>query len=380
MAPERLRVAGDKLLLPNNAPALLRGFNLEFMLDSVNSAPRAMTDNMMMQRFPRANLVRLVMVHWHDRPTELWGNRNRSNDCSETETPGQTVSHRCLEMFDSVLNWTAAHGLWAIVTARASIAAGEAVAGHEYGTVFTNMTLQRSFIDMWRTLAERFRTVDRIAGYEPLSEPRVEPDASGVADDAVRNFYMRACIAIATVDPRTPCMVGATRFYNKHRLDTILLRPLSNVIYLFNAFVENTMNWTSGSPAIPYGGLSACCSLHSRFDSSACCQQACCDRAVRFDHSFLNSELQKALAFSRSHRVPVLCDQWGAPRGAGPSRLTFARDLIGLFAIFNLSWAFWEWRQRSYSPFAVLHFDHGWKKPWVDEEMLEVLTVPLGGV
>ena len=92
-----------------------------------------------------------------------------------------------------------------------------------------------------------------------------------------------------------------------------------------------------------------------------------------FNAEFLEAELQVALNFSRIHRVPIICDQWGAPRTVGTSRLDYARDVLALFERHRVSWALWEWRQRSYSPWAVLKVNDEGEKAWMDEDLLEVL-------
>ena len=218
MPAARLRVDGSSIRLPDGSPAMLRGFNLGFMLDSVNDEPHA-ADNLMQNRLPQTSLVRLVMLHWHDRPTLVSGHHN--NDCSVVSSG--TISQRCLTQIDRVLQWTAHQGLWAILTARGSLAAGEEVTGH-HGNLYTNSSLRRQFIAMWRTVVKRFKDYDRIAGFEPLSEPRVQG-----MDHAVRTLYVEACTAIYSIDPLTPCIVGPSRFYNPHRLESAVL-PLRNVI------------------------------------------------------------------------------------------------------------------------------------------------------
>ncbi|KAL3906438.1 MAG: hypothetical protein SGPRY_010544 [Prymnesium sp.] len=119
----RLTVAGEQLLEEGRRPAVLRGFSLLFMLDSIFDAPRRDTDDIMLQRLPRTNLVRLVMLHWDDKPTALEGTSNR-NDCAQTSEHRWVVQAACLDQIEKVLQWTASHGLWAVITARASLAAG----------------------------------------------------------------------------------------------------------------------------------------------------------------------------------------------------------------------------------------------------------------
>ena len=106
--PDRLAIRGSNITLPDGKPAHLRGFNLLFQLDTMYAYPRVDTDGLLKRLLPGANIVRLVMLHWDDRPTEDAG-PNNENDCSEVQrgNDGHTIRVRCLEQFDDVLRWTA---------------------------------------------------------------------------------------------------------------------------------------------------------------------------------------------------------------------------------------------------------------------------------
>ena len=171
------------------------------MLDTEFAYPRDDTDALMLKLLPGTNLVRLVMFHWcagcnglnlscrgelqcvatrvsgrDDAPTETKGKTGNKNDCSETYG-GRAISERCLQQFDRILRWTATHGLWAIITARGSLAAGEQVPGARQETVFSDTALRDRFIEAWRQVARRYRGFDLIAGWEVLSEPRIHDEA-----------------------------------------------------------------------------------------------------------------------------------------------------------------------------------------------------------
>ena len=172
-AARRLVVRGPNITMEDGRPVRLRGFNLLYMLDSNFDKPRDDVDGLLKRLLPDVNVVRLVMLHWDDRPTEMSG-RGNSNDCSEVRSANGNqfvISIRCLEQFDRILQWTSQQGLWAIITARASIAAGERLPddGPTHGkavdpklvshTVFGNAKLQARFLDMWRVVANRYKNL-----------------------------------------------------------------------------------------------------------------------------------------------------------------------------------------------------------------------------
>ena len=43
-----------------------------------------------------------------------------------------------------------------------------------------------------------------------------------------------------------------------------------------------------------------------------------------------------------------------------------------------MHWSYWQWRQRDYSPFSVVHMDRDWKRPWVDQHLVRVLELAIG--
>ena len=63
------------------------------------------------------------------------------------------------------------------------------------------------------------RGVERIAGYEIMSEPRTKT----VSQSNVRDFMRRGCEAVHAEDPRALCVVGPRPFYKLWELDDDVL-------------------------------------------------------------------------------------------------------------------------------------------------------------
>jgi len=156
----RLTVDGHRLLQPDGTPIVLRGFNLLYQLGGVNALPHNATDDLAAELVPGTNLVRAVVLRWHDRPTEAWG--HPANDCAHVADDCAAVQPRCVQQVAAVIKWASRRGLWTVVTARGSLAAGESFAGHDLGltlegTVFTNASMRARFISMWTAVATRVR-------------------------------------------------------------------------------------------------------------------------------------------------------------------------------------------------------------------------------
>ena len=338
------------------------------------------TDDLMLDLLPGTNVVRLVMLHWDDRPTE--GTGDRANDCAESGSgsvlTGRLISRACLEQFDQILKWANSKGLWSIITARASIAAGEVIDGVAAPNVFTDMPLRNRFVRMWQQVAARYRSFDGIAAYEVLSEPRVRPsDGSGVVE-SVRSFYAAACGAVHAEDPRTPCMIGAAPYYRSTALEDVFLAHTTGpMIYAFNFFSPKAyVNGVLADQAYP-GWMRCCDAYGSGWHEAKCCAEQCCDTRVRFDRALLALELSKPLDFSRTRRVPVLLDQWGVQRDA-IGRDAYLSDMQDLLRAEGVHWTYWQWRQREFSVFTVVRFGKDWRLPDVDHGTVASLSASLG--
>ena len=90
-------------------------------------------------------------------------------------------------------------GLWVILAARAKYAAGWS--GPD---VWHSHEMRRQMLAMWAYVADRYKGVDRIAGYEIMSEPRTKT----VSQARVRDFMRDGCEAVHRSDPRSLCVVG----------------------------------------------------------------------------------------------------------------------------------------------------------------------------
>ena len=380
----RLTLDGSRLLNPDGSATLLRGFNLAFTLDSPFSVPdKRHGDELFLELLPGTNYVRLVMLHWYDRPT-LIGPKGTAvsagNDCSlgHVRWGEPVISPRCLEQMDTILRWSASQGLWAIVTARCSLAAGEQIPNKYSTNVFGDAEVRRRFLQMWGVVAARYRSFDLIAGYEVLSEPRVNGKGW---DDAVRSFYTEACDAVWAADARTPCVIGPAPFYDHTRLESVLLPEATRgrVIYLFNFFVPK--EFVMGEKGRRYPGDYRCCDLYVKGSdewSSECCAGRCCDKRVRADAAALEAALQRGpIRFAQQHNVPIVLDQWGVAHGAGTDRLTYAHDMMMLLNKHGLSWSYWQWRHRTKGyterTMSIVSSEGYGQKPLVDRELVQKL-------
>jgi hypothetical protein len=147
------------------------------------------------------------------------------------------IKESCLEDLDvTVRNSVSDENVWAILSLRGEYIAGQNFETNPNENVFHNETLRNMMYDMWKHVSNRYKTFDRIAAYEVLSEPRDK----NVAQSIVTDFYRGACEAVQNIDPSTPCMIGPRPYYNIFEFENgedLILSENSNVVYTFDFFM-----------------------------------------------------------------------------------------------------------------------------------------------
>jgi len=324
----RLSVNGSTVWGPDGKKLLLRGFSFMYRnhktFDSVTAQDRSVTTML-----PKANLARLVMVHWDDS-----GAGEPQSDCRSSDASMGYISPVCLRQWDAVVKWAAEESaMWVTITLRAALAAGD---GGQGKTVFTNATMRAQMIEMWSFIARRYANVSNIAGYEVMSEPRVDDQA------AIHAFHKDACSAVWTSDGRALCFIGPGAFYDRYNLNPKYLIPDPRVIYVANFFEPN--KWVSGkNKDIAYGQKVNCCNATKK---SSCGHD--CTSEVTLNKAWLSQQLDVATLFGRKYDVPIYLDQWGvhADSGGGnDAQKQYLADILDLFDAAAVHWAYWDWRQ-----------------------------------
>ena len=344
--PQRLRVVGQDIFVPGGSrPILFRGFDLMFKHGTAGMDRVMWQDRLLSQLVPGVNLVRLIVNHWFDDVTTAVG-----SDCYDEMADG-FLRPACLTMFDDVIRWaTTELGSWVIITARSALAAGDAEAGR---TIFDNATLRTQWCSMWTTLARRYASVDRIAGFEVMSEPR-----TFAAAQIVHEAQQLACNAVWSGDANALCVVGAARFYDRFQLNESYLINGGPTLYAANFFAPRSWVSTKINQAMPnasYPGDFPCCDVYQKDrerrhktcggdDSSACTRAP----LVRVDRCWLEDQLRNALHFRDAHNVPIWIDQWGVRAdavGGADAQGTFLSDVLDVFQRERLHWTYWMYVQ-----------------------------------
>lgn len=336
--PSRLVVNGSQILDPTTGePVLLRGFNWYLPYTSTLSNPAGGHDDghLTKQLLPGATVARLVGVFWWNYPAGV------SKDCHTEDASQGYLKPSCLRDLDDAVNTATAAGLWVIVAGRAEYAAGQAPSTPP-GDVFNNATLRSQYLAMWSFLAEHYKSFDRIAAYEIMSEPRVKT----VADSVVASFMADGCAAVHSVDAATPCMVGPAPFYKPWKLSSTYLVPNdTNVLYTADFFEPDAYVQQSFNGPNYYPGDYECDVAFKGWTQVFCPTNR--TEMLRVDKAWLANLLQQyVVAFREAHSVPVVVNQFGAKRAVGDDhgRQQYTADVLSVFEAADVHHMYWIWR------------------------------------
>ena len=292
---------------------------------------------------PAANCIRFVGLLWHDSVMS-----NDGLECASDDPALGYIDATCLAYVDALIKQATDAGLWVILAARAKYAAGWGLgqpdvwshepAGHE---------VRRRMLAMWQFIAKRYKGVERIAGYEIMSEPRTKT----VSQSNVRDFMRQGCEAVHREDPRALCVVGPRPFYKLWEFnDDILQPPGSNTLYTFDFFVpkkfvmsdtaketERYCSHGEGCFGSTYPEKYQCKDVYDTWWHG---QPGCKDShsMITVDASFLRRTLEKFAAdFGRRHNVPLFCNQWGVKDEVFEfnGRFRYARDFLSALSEFQ---------------------------------------------
>ena len=207
------------------------------------------------------------------------------------------------------------------------------------------------FTTLWRNLAAHYANRDSSrVFFEILNEPEVE--------DAYRWAGIQAHVAVAIrqAAPRNTIIATGANYSNLR--DLLRLEPLvdGSVIYNFHFYEPHEfthqganwgVTWWSATHSIPYPATTAGMqSLLAEVPGAA-------DRSD-LENYFLDgwnaqhiqALIDEAAAWGNAHRVPLICDEFGAYRAyTDPaSRANWIRDTRTALEKDGIGWAMWDYR------------------------------------
>ncbi len=336
----RLRVDADTGLMhdPSSSgsdPWAGRGLNFgRRNLDLYNS-----TDvETMLRLLPGTNHVRLVL-DWY----------SLGYCATDSFSPDPSTGYfapEWLDYIDKVVNWTTSAGVWVTITMRNNVGTnsphGNAPAQPCEADYIYNNTLREMWKNAWRFLAKRYKGVDRVAWYEPASEPHLREAYKEIAcnhsNADIMGLFREVVAAIREVDSETPVAVSSE--YNA-------CPGLASASKLDDTKIIYVINWWC-SETVPYGSKSTCGAAFGGMQSP--CVAGCegydkqHDPAITYDKAAITSLFQSAADFKQTHKVPIWIDQTGCPPLSGFDSKQFCKDSKDLISAPGTHWSWWTIR------------------------------------
>ncbi len=206
-------------------------------------------------------------------------------------------------------------------------------------TMWQDAAAQDAWVDMWRTIAARYRDYPNVVGYKLMVEPNsagllldiYEPDEfyaqyGGTLYDW-NQLYPRLVAAIRAVDSDTPILIGGNGWSAVPWLPYLTPVDDPRVVYIIHQYEPQESYTHQAGTRNSYPG---------EFDTNGD------GTRDSFNRAWLGNYLQPVADFSAKYGVPVAVDEFGVNRWA-PGAAQFMDDQMALFEQMGMNMAFWEW-------------------------------------
>lgn len=195
---------------------------------------------------------------------------------------------------------------------------------------WSNYTYRSSLINIWKSLAEKYRTNSNVAGYDLINEPH-PPDAISWdgGSDMWTAFALELIEHIRRIDPNHPIIFEAAPIALPGAFKNLRPLPNSNVVYSFHFYEPHQLTHQGilGFPeGLPYPGE--------------------VPRRGYWDKARLASYFSAVDTFQRKYKVPVQVGEFGFIRfGTTGSRARYIKDVLDLVKERQWSWLFHSFRE-----------------------------------
>lgn len=201
----------------------------------------------------------------------------------------------------------------------------------------------------WRQLATSFAAVpvDRLV-FEVLNEPEIE--------DVARSLHIqqRLIETVRSVTPGRVVVVGGAHFSDISDLVAMKPLPLQGVVYSFHFYEPHNFTHqgaTWGWPMwmllrdLPYPSSPEALAPVVPKLAEVAREHASWYGQQAWNKARLAEFVDQAAGWSKTHRVPVWCSEFGVLRDAAPpaSRRAWLADARSLFETRSIAWTYFDW-------------------------------------
>lgn len=242
-----------------------------------------------------------------------------------------------LEKLDAALPHCRENGLYLVVDLH-SPPGGKGTSGGYVGSddrFFTDPACQHQFVRVWERIAERYRGVRSIWGFDLVNEP-VEDIVEEGCDDW-QALAERAARAIRHIDPARTIIVEPASWGGPSGLADLVPLSISNVVYSVHMYLPHafTHQGVHGpGPEFRYPGTV---------------------EGKAWDKAQLEAALKPVIDFQRTYGVHIYIGEFSAIRWAPEgSAVRYLSDLIDIFEAQG-----WDWSYHAFREWSGWSVEHG---------------------
>ncbi len=193
--------------------------------------------------------------------------------------------------------------------------------------LFTDRTVQDKFVEVWRSIAQRYKGVRTIWGFDLANEP-VEEFVEEGCDDW-HGLAERTARAIREIDPERTIIVEAPPWGSPESLADFTPIAVPNVVYSAHMYVPHQFTHQGvhqrNQPPVDYPGEIA---------------------GKYWDKDALRAALRPVAEFQRAYNVHIYMGEFSAIRWApGDSAHRYLRDVIDIFEENGWDWSYHAFRE-----------------------------------
>ena len=188
-------------------------------------------------------------------------------------------------------------------------------------------SLQQSYIEHWKTLTARYKSVTSVAGFDLMNEP--VPPGRTYADRQSKWLAYAESLSreIRTIDPNRVLIVESAPDSTPTSFENLKTLPLDNIVYSFHSYQPI---------ALTHQGVMKNFPNPATYGSGA---------AMDFNRQDLHKFLDTVATFAATHDVPILVGEFSCVRWAPQeSALRYVADSIDYFESKGWSWIYNDFR------------------------------------
>lgn len=255
-----------------------------------------------------------------------------------------SLNEKGLEYLDNIVRWCQESGIYCILDMHAAPGAqnedwhADCTGKPEF---FTSEFNKDRYLRLWHFLADRYKDVSAIAGYDVLNEPVV----SLLQEDIVRDLYVKVTKEIRDADKNHIIFLEGN-FWGQ-RIKFLGKPSDNNTAYSIHTYppAEYTFNWETDLeyPGKVYG--------------------------IMWDKDKFDFLARQYRSFIDKVEVPLYVGEFGVNwRGGGFGEVKWVEDIVAIYKKYDLHWTYWTYKTVANSVFPDGLYRYTKNPSWINRK------------